>query len=77
MINIHDAIRERENQVSSLQVRISVIQKEIEALRIAIRILEGDSVAAAEPVPATPLHVSALASASSSSLGAEKSRVWP
>ena len=72
MINIHDAIRERENQVSSLQVKISVIQKEIEALRIAVRILEGDSVAAAEPVPA---HVSALAGASS--LGAEKSRVWP
>ena len=75
MINIHDAIRDRENQVSSLQVRISVIQKEIEALRIAIRILEGDSVAAAEPVPAIPSHVSALAG--NSSLGAEKSRVWP
>ena len=75
MINIHDAIKDRENHVSSLQVRISVIQKEIEALRIAIRILEGGSIAVAEPVPATPAHVSALTPASS--LGAEKSRVWP
>jgi len=70
MINIHDAIKDRENQVSSLQVRISVIQKEIEALRIAVRILEGDNVVASETVP-----VSALAA--SNSAGAEKPRVWP
>ena len=85
MINIHDAIKARENQITSLQMQISVVQKEIEALRIAVRILERDSIVASETssatsVPATPapggaVPVSALAAASPA--GTEKPSVWP
>ena len=85
MINIHDALKARENQISSLQMQISVVQKEIEALRIAVRILERDSVVASEtisatsvpvtPTPAGAVPVSTLAAASPG--GTEKPSVWP
>lgn len=43
MTNIYDAIKEKENQVAIFQTQISSLQAEIEALRVAARILEGVS----------------------------------
>ena len=65
MIDIYDAIRDRENQVSILHVQISTLQEEIKALRVAARILEGGK--------ADPEEVAAGANSS----GAEKARDWP
>ena len=44
MTNIYDAIKEKENQIAIFQAQISGLQAEIEALRVAARILEGGSV---------------------------------
>jgi hypothetical protein len=70
MTNIYDAIKEKENQIAIFQAQISGLQAEIEALRVAARILEGGagSADAARPVPVQPVSV-----------GADKSkqRVWP
>ena len=41
MTNIYDAIKEKENQIAIFQAQISGLQAEIEALRVAARILEG------------------------------------
>jgi hypothetical protein len=41
MTNIYDVIKEKENQVAIFQAQISGLQAEIEALRVASRILEG------------------------------------
>lgn len=41
MTNIYDAIKDKENQIAIFQEQISGLQAEIEALRIAARILEG------------------------------------
>ena len=41
MNNIYDAIKEKENQIAIFQAQISGLQAEIEALRVAARILEG------------------------------------
>jgi hypothetical protein len=69
MTNIYDAIKEKENQIAIFQAQISGLQAEIEALRVAARILEGGgSSEAARPVPVQQVTV-----------GADKSkqRVWP
>jgi hypothetical protein len=69
MTNIYDAIKEKENQIAIFQAQISGLQAEIEALRVAARILEGGGGSdAARPVPVQPVTV-----------GADKSkqRVWP
>jgi hypothetical protein len=70
MTNIYDAIKEKENQIAIFQAQISGLQAEIEALRVAARILEGGagSAEAARPVAVQPVTV-----------GADKSkqRVWP
>ena len=70
MTNIYDAIKEKENQIAIFQAQISGLQAEIEALRVAARILEGGSNPgeAPRPVPVQPVTV-----------GADKSkqRVWP
>jgi hypothetical protein len=70
MTNIYDAIKEKENQIAIFQAQISGLQAEIEALRVAARILEGGTASAdvARPVPVQPV-----------SAGADKSkqRVWP
>jgi hypothetical protein len=70
MTNIYDAIKEKENQIAIFQAQISGLQAEIEALRVAARILEGGtgSADAGRPVPVQPVSV-----------GADKSkqRVWP
>jgi len=43
MTNIYDAIKDRENQIAIFQSQLSGLQAEIEALRVASRILEGGS----------------------------------
>ena len=69
MTNIYDAIKEKENQIAIFQAQISGLNAEIEALRVAARILEGGSVGSesARPVPVQ----------SGANGGAEKKRVWP
>jgi hypothetical protein len=71
MTNIYDAIKEKENQIAIFQAQISGLQAEIEALRVAARILEGGG----NPAEAArPVAVQAAVAA-----GADKSkqRVWP
>jgi hypothetical protein len=69
MTNIYDAIKEKENQIAIFQAQISGLQAEIEALRVAARILEGGGSAEA----ARPVAVQTAAA------GADKNskRVWP
>jgi hypothetical protein len=71
MTNIYDAIKEKENQIAIFQAQISGLQAEIEALRVAARILEGGTGSAE---PARPVAVQPAVAA-----GADKSkqRVWP
>lgn len=69
MTNIYDAIKEKENQIAIFQAQISGLQAEIEALRVAARILEGGSVGPSEG--SRPVAVAAPNG------GAEKKRVWP
>lgn len=69
MTNIYEAVKEKENQIAIFQAQISGLQAEIEALRVAARILEGGSVGPTEtarPVPVTAPNG-----------GADKKRVWP
>ena len=69
MTNIYDAIKEKENQIAIFQAQISGLQAEIEALRVAARILEGGSGAeTARPVAMqTPVAAG----------GDKNKRVWP
>jgi prefoldin subunit 5 len=70
MTNIYDAIKEKENQIAIFQAQISGLQAEIEALRVAARILEGGSAAVTEA--ARPVAVQNTAN------GSDKTkRVWP
>lgn len=70
MTNIYDAIKEKENQIAIFQAQISGLQAEIEALRVAARILEGGGT----PEQARPVAVQPAVAA-----GGDKSkqRVWP
>jgi len=70
MTNIYDAIKEKENQIAIFQAQISGLQAEIEALRVAARILEGGG----SSEQARPVAVQTPVAA-----GADKSkqRVWP
>lgn len=70
MINIYDAIKERENQTSILQSQISRLQAEIEALQVAIRILEGGSITGSQTIPAGIMHAA-------NNPGVEKVAAWP
>jgi hypothetical protein len=71
MNNIYDAIKEKENQIAIFQAQISGLQAEIEALRVAARILEGGG---AGTEAARPVAVQTNGAAS----GGDKSkRVWP
>jgi len=72
MNNIYDAIKDKENQIAIFQAQISGLQAEIEALRVAARILEGGSAGPAEP--ARPVAVQSTATMAA---GADKKRVWP
>ena len=69
MNNIYDAIKEKENQIAIFQAQISGLNAEIEALRVAARILEGGgaSTEAARPV----------AVQTTSNGGDKTKRVWP
>jgi len=69
MTNIYDAIKEKENQIAIFQAQISGLQAEIEALRVAARILEGGSALPSEA--ARPVAIPAAAGA-----GSDKKRVW-
>jgi len=70
MNNIYDAIKEKENQIAIFQAQISGLQAEIEALRVAARILEGGAAGTSEA--ARPVAVQTTAN------GGDKSkRVWP
>lgn len=72
MTNIYDAIKEKENQIAIFQAQISGLQAEIEALRVAARILEGGAVGAsdaARPVAVQPVGVA--------NGGDKTKRVWP
>lgn len=73
MTNIYDAIKEKENQIAIYQAQISGLQAEIEALRVAARILEsGNSVGAETARPV------AVQTATAANGGSDKSkRVWP
>jgi hypothetical protein len=69
MANIYDAIKEKENQIDIFQTQISDLQAEIEALRVAARIIEGGSgVEAARPV-SVQMPVAGG--------GDKKKRLWP
>ncbi|HMC29222.1 MAG TPA: hypothetical protein VKL99_00195 [Candidatus Angelobacter sp.] len=70
MTNIYDAIKEKENQIAIFQAQISGLQAEIEALRVAARILEGGAVGATEA--ARPVAVQSTANG-----GDKTKRVWP
>jgi hypothetical protein len=71
MNNLYDAIKEKENQIAIFQAQISGLQAEIEALRVAARILEGGN--SAMPEPARPVAVQSNGSGS----GDKAKRVWP
>jgi hypothetical protein len=71
MTNIYDAIKEKENQIAIFQAQISGLQAEIEALRVAARILEGGAASAGDA--ARPVAVAAGAANG----GDKTKRVWP
>jgi hypothetical protein len=67
MTNIYDVIKDKENQIAIFQAQISGLQAEIEALRVASRILEGGSgLEAARPVAVAPVAA-----------GDKSKRGWP
>ena len=71
MNNIYDAIKEKENQIAIFHAQISGLQAEIEALRVAARILEGGAAGATDA--ARPVAVQTV-----NANGGEKTkRVWP
>ena len=72
MTNIYDAIKEKENQIAIFQAQISGLQAEIEALRVAARILEGGPANVSEA--ARPVAVQTGAPANG---GDKTKRVWP
>jgi hypothetical protein len=71
MNNIYDAIKEKENQIAIFQAQISGLNAEIEALRVAARILEGGSAAGVSEA-ARPVAVQ-----TSNNGGDKTKRVWP
>ncbi len=70
MTNIYDAIKEKENQIAIFQAQISGLQAEIEALRVAARILEGGPAIADA---GRPVAVQTTANGG----GDKTKRVWP
>jgi len=70
MTNIYDAIKEKENQIAIFQAQISGLQAEIEALRVAARILEGGP---AISDAGRPVAVQTTANGG----GDKTKRVWP
>ena len=70
MNNIYDAIKEKENQIAIFQAQISGLNAEIEALRVAARILEGGSARRSG-------SGTSGGSADTSNGGDKTKRVWP
>jgi hypothetical protein len=69
MTSISDVIKEKENQIAIFQAQISGLQAEIEALRVAARIIEGgNGLEMARPIP-VPTSVAAG--------GDKNKRGWP
>ncbi len=75
MNNIYDAIKEKENQIAIFQAQISGLQAEIEALRVAARILEGGGAPAGDA--ARPVAVQSASVTTASTNGDKSKRVWP
>jgi hypothetical protein len=71
MNNIYDAIKEKENQIAIFQAQISGLNAEIEALRVAARILEGGG------APAVSDAARPVAVQTTSNGGDKTKRVWP
>jgi hypothetical protein len=69
MTNIWDTIKEKENQLAIFQGQISSLQAEIEALRLAARIMEGGMGAQTARPAATQMPVAAD--------GDKRKRLWP
>jgi len=69
MTDIYDAIKDKENQIAIFQAQLAGLQAEIEALRVASRILEGGSgVGTAGPAEVqTPVAAG----------GGKSKRFWP
>jgi hypothetical protein len=71
MNNIYDAIKEKENQIAIFQAQISGLNAEIEALRVAARILEGSG------APVVSEAARPVAVQTTSNGGDKTKRVWP
>ena len=71
MNNIYDAIKEKENQIAIFQAQISGLNAEIEALRVAARILEGGG------APLVSEAARPVAVQTTSNGGDKTKRVWP
>ncbi|HMF89722.1 MAG TPA: hypothetical protein VKL40_03690 [Candidatus Angelobacter sp.] len=69
MTSIYDVIKEKENHIAILQTQISGLQAEIEALRVAARILEGGI----GPETVRPVAVQTPVAAG----GDKNKRFWP
>jgi len=69
MTNIWDTIKEKENQLAIFQAHISGLQAEIEALRVAARIMEGGIGAQTARPVAAQVPVAAD--------GDKRKRMWP
>ena len=72
MTNIYDAIKDKENQIAIFQAQISGLQVEIEALRVAARILEGGG-----PGPAEAARPEVVQSTANGNGNDKTKRVWP
>lgn len=77
MTNIYDAIKEKENQIAIFQAQISGLQAEIEALRVAARILEGGGGNMTNVAPSEAARPVAVQSAPVSVAADKSKRVWP
>ena len=69
MSNISDMIKEKENQMGIFQAEISGLQAEVEALRVAARIMAGGI--GVEPPRPVPVQTPVAAD------GDKRKRMWP
>lgn len=77
MTNIYDAIKDKENQIAIFQAQISGLQVEIEALRIAARILEGGGPGPVEAGHSEAARPEAVLSTANGNGNDKTKRVWP
>jgi hypothetical protein len=74
-MNIYDAIKERENQIAAFQAQIGGLQTEIEALRVAARILEAGN-AVSDPARPVELARPVAVQVTRTVAGEKPKRVW-